>query len=202
MSISYTLDKRCTEILNIVMYTTGYLKIQDLADDLEVSKRSVYYDISKINEWLIDNGIDPIIQERGKGIILHKEQVQAIQKTLNQTNAKASNCSLNWVLMKNSTSKFLLLTWRKTNQALLTRSHLVSHTIKLMISLREKPLMLKRKPLSKAGGIRQLISATCQLLFLMTFGNKRIAPDDSEPSGVICYTYTLRKSKPDAVNLI
>ena len=37
MSISYTLDKRCTEILNIVMYTTGYLKIQDLADDLEVS---------------------------------------------------------------------------------------------------------------------------------------------------------------------
>src|SRR5574344_248118 len=96
------------------------------------------------------------------------------------TNAKASNCSLNWGLMKNSTSKFLLLTWRKTNQALLTRSHLVSHTIKLMISLRERPLMLKRKPLSKAGGIRQLISATCQLLFLMTFGNKRIAPDDSE----------------------
>ena len=37
MSISYTLDKRCTEILNIVMYTTGYLKVQDLADDLEVS---------------------------------------------------------------------------------------------------------------------------------------------------------------------
>ena len=33
MSISYTLDKRCTEILNIVMYTTGYLKIQDLPDD-------------------------------------------------------------------------------------------------------------------------------------------------------------------------
>lgn len=89
MSISYTLDKRCTEILNIVMYTTGYLKIQDLADDLEVSKRSVYYDISKINEWLIDNGIDPIIQERGKGIILHKEQVQAIQKTLNQTKSES-----------------------------------------------------------------------------------------------------------------
>ena len=54
MSISYTLDKRCTEILNIVMYTTGYLKVQDLADDLEVSKRSVYYDISKINEWLVE----------------------------------------------------------------------------------------------------------------------------------------------------
>lgn len=89
MSISYTLDKRCTEILNIVMYTIGYLKIQDLADDLEVSKRSVYYDISKINEWLIDNGIDSIIQERGKGIILHKEQVQAIQKTLNQTKSES-----------------------------------------------------------------------------------------------------------------
>lgn len=88
MSISYTLDKRCTEILNIVMYTTGYLKVQDLADDLEVSKRSVYYDISKINEWLVDNNIDPIIQERSKGIILHKEQVQAIQKTLNKKKMK------------------------------------------------------------------------------------------------------------------
>ena len=38
---------------------------------------------------MIDNGIDPIIQERGKGIILHKEQVQAIQKTLNQTKSES-----------------------------------------------------------------------------------------------------------------
>lgn len=90
MSISYTLDKRCTEILNIVMYTTGYLKIQDLADELEVSKRSVYYDITKINEWLSSHHIDPIIQERGKGIILHKEQVQAIQKTLNKSKVESA----------------------------------------------------------------------------------------------------------------
>ena len=80
MSISYTLGKRCTEILNIVMYTTGYLKIQDLADDLEVSKRSVYYDISKINEWLIDNGIDPIIQERGKASFSIKNKSRPYKK--------------------------------------------------------------------------------------------------------------------------
>ena len=86
MSVIYNLDKRCLEILNIIMYTSGYLKIQDLADELQVSKRSVYYDISKINEWLESNNIDPLIQERGKGLLINKQQSLAIQKVLNQTN--------------------------------------------------------------------------------------------------------------------
>ena len=75
MSVIYNLDKRCLEILNIIMYTSGYLKIQDLADELQVSKRSVYYDISKINEWLESNNIDPLIQERGKGLLINKQQI-------------------------------------------------------------------------------------------------------------------------------
>lgn len=89
MTISYNLDKRCTEILNIIMYTSGYLKIQDLANELQVSKRSVYYDVSKINEWLIAHDIDPLVQERGKGILISKSQALAIQKVLSNQNIDA-----------------------------------------------------------------------------------------------------------------
>ncbi|MDD7281981.1 BglG family transcription antiterminator [Floccifex sp.] len=86
MAINYNLDKRCMEILNIIMYTSGYLKIQDLADELQVSKRSVYYDISKINEWLEANDIDPLTQERGKGLFINKQQANLIQRALNTQN--------------------------------------------------------------------------------------------------------------------
>ena len=52
MNIMLNLDKRCQEILKRLMYAGGYLKIQDLADEMQISRRSVYYDITKINEWL------------------------------------------------------------------------------------------------------------------------------------------------------
>ena len=54
MNIMLNLDKRCQEILKRLMYAGGYLKIQDLADEMQISRRSVYYDITKINEWLED----------------------------------------------------------------------------------------------------------------------------------------------------
>ena len=54
MSIIYTLDKRCQEILKILMYAKGYVKAQDLADELHISKRSIYCDLTKINEWLTE----------------------------------------------------------------------------------------------------------------------------------------------------
>lgn len=82
MSITYSLDKRCQEILKIVMYAGGYVKAQDLADELHISKRSIYYDITKINEWLETNHLPTLIQERGKGILAPTQHISIIQTFL------------------------------------------------------------------------------------------------------------------------
>ena len=87
MSILYTLDKRCQEILKIVLYAGGYVKIQELADQLHISKRSIYYDITKINEWLEDMDLPMLIQERGKGIFAPTESIPLIQNALNNQDA-------------------------------------------------------------------------------------------------------------------
>ncbi len=59
-----SLEKRCQDILQRIIFAGGYLKIQDLADEMEVSRRSVYYDLNKINEWLLQQGIEPFIAEK------------------------------------------------------------------------------------------------------------------------------------------
>lgn len=85
MNIMLNLDKRCQEILKRVTYAGGYLKIQDIADEMQISRRSVYYDITKINEWLEDQNIDPLVQERGKGIFVNSEQSRMIQEALSES---------------------------------------------------------------------------------------------------------------------
>lgn len=84
MNIMLSLDKRCQEILKRVMYAGGYLKVQELADEMQISRRSVYYDINKINEWLEEQDIAPLVQERGKGIFVSSEQVRRIQDAFSE----------------------------------------------------------------------------------------------------------------------
>ena len=50
MNIMLNLDKRCQEILKRLMYAGGYLKIQDLADEMQISRRSVYLSLIHISE--------------------------------------------------------------------------------------------------------------------------------------------------------
>lgn len=76
------LEARGQDILKMIVFSSGYLKIDDIAHQLGVSRRSIYYDIQKINHWLKAEGIDPLVQERQKGIALSSYQVKAIKKRL------------------------------------------------------------------------------------------------------------------------
>ena len=77
--MNYYLDKRCEDILKIFIYSNRYVKIEEISSSLSVSKRSVYYDIKKINDWLHYNNIPSLVQERQKGIHLSEEQRIFIQ---------------------------------------------------------------------------------------------------------------------------
>ena len=82
MGIIYSLDTRCQKILQMILNTQGYVTVKEIADENHVSKRSVYYDIMKINEWLSSFAIEPIEMERNKGIIIRQEAIKSIKKVL------------------------------------------------------------------------------------------------------------------------
>lgn len=78
----YSLDSRCQEILQHLLYTESYMSISNLAKEKNISKRSVYYDLCKINDWLDSHQIDSILIERKKGIYITSEHRQKILELL------------------------------------------------------------------------------------------------------------------------
>ena len=86
--MSFPLDKRCKDILQVILYANGYMKVQTIADQMGVSKRSVYYDLNKINDWLRANQIPELKQERSKGILIHPEDKKQIQAFLFKMNCQ------------------------------------------------------------------------------------------------------------------
>lgn len=57
----------------------SYLSLKQIANDLGVSQRSIYYDLCRINEWLQYNGIPELEVVRGKGLLLDDERRTQIE---------------------------------------------------------------------------------------------------------------------------
>lgn len=79
----YSLDSRCQEILQFLLHAKDYIRIQDVAREQNISKRSVYYDLCKINDWLEAHHVSALVIERNKGISIGEEQYKAIMDLLN-----------------------------------------------------------------------------------------------------------------------
>ena len=78
--MNYYLDKRCEDILKILIYSNNYVKVDELANSIGISRRSIYYDLKKINDFLSFNQIEPLQQHRSNGIILNEQQRQQIRQ--------------------------------------------------------------------------------------------------------------------------
>lgn len=64
------LDQRSVAILNHLIESPGHVTVQELMDVLRIPKRTIYYDIEKINDWLNDIGLPSIQNVRSKGFYL------------------------------------------------------------------------------------------------------------------------------------
>lgn len=84
------LEVRCQDLLSRLLMNEGYTKIQDLASENNISKRTVYYDLCKINDFLSENDIQEIVLERNKGIYLSNEQKKEIQNILKDIPMKSN----------------------------------------------------------------------------------------------------------------
>ncbi len=89
MSEAY-ISTRCKKILYMVISTADYIPLQQISDELKLSKRSVYYELCKINDWMSAHGFDEIEVIRGKGIHLSAEQKNQIESAID-TGDKAAN---------------------------------------------------------------------------------------------------------------
>ncbi|WP_051359383.1 BglG family transcription antiterminator [Paucisalibacillus globulus] len=72
------MDQRSMAIVNQLIQEDSYLSIQQLATLFNVSRRTIYNDIDKINDWLRDNGLVEIQQVRSEGLYLEKETKKGI----------------------------------------------------------------------------------------------------------------------------
>ncbi len=81
MAILY-INARCRQILGILLNQTQYMTIDQLAKRLNISKRSAYYDICKINVWLEQMHVHPLEVERGHGLFIPKEDRSCIETFL------------------------------------------------------------------------------------------------------------------------
>lgn len=80
------LDTRTQNIVNLLVNTKDYINISQMVMFLNVSKRSIYYDIKKVNDLLRTLKCDEVLLERGKGFYLSDEQKNALKKHLNRLN--------------------------------------------------------------------------------------------------------------------
>lgn len=83
MSITI-LNERCKKILKMLLWSNDYIPLQQIIEETKVSKRSIYYDICKINEWLDDYNISELIIERGKGVLISINSKSKIEQVLNE----------------------------------------------------------------------------------------------------------------------
>lgn len=72
------LEKSQKEFLMLLTEHDDPQSIQSIQNELDISRRTVYYIVNKLNEILYDYGIDPINNKRGQGYYLTPEQKKNI----------------------------------------------------------------------------------------------------------------------------
>ncbi|MEF9967285.1 MAG: BglG family transcription antiterminator [Longicatena sp.] len=90
MSFQMRLDSRCQELLNWLMENNDYISVVDIASYKNVSKRSVYYDLCKINDWLDLYKIPRIEIERSKGVFMSEIQKELVMNIIEDTSDESN----------------------------------------------------------------------------------------------------------------
>jgi len=74
------LDKRTMQLLQVLVQAHHYVSIKDLMERFSISRRTLYYDISKINDWLKESGLPQVQYIYAKGFYLAEESKEAVTR--------------------------------------------------------------------------------------------------------------------------
>lgn len=84
------INARCQKILSMLLRGEDYISLRQIATENGVSKRSIYYDLCKINEWLNFYDIAEIEVVRGKGILIPESDKRQIEEIVENESAEES----------------------------------------------------------------------------------------------------------------
>lgn len=84
-----SLDSRCKHIINSLLDIQTNRSVAEIAKAMNVSKRSVYYDIERINDWLSYHKIDTLQVQRHSGISLSQQQRMRIREVFYDLDTKS-----------------------------------------------------------------------------------------------------------------
>ncbi|WP_251548895.1 BglG family transcription antiterminator [Neobacillus muris] len=79
-----SLDQRSTAILSHMVKAQTYVSVRELTEKFHISRRTIYYDIEKINDWLKDNQLPMVKNVRSAGFILEDEARKHVPEKLGE----------------------------------------------------------------------------------------------------------------------
>ncbi len=80
------MSARSKRLLNVLFMQADYISLNSLAKALDVSRRTVYYDISKVNIWLEQAGLPILEIVKEKGLFIPQREREKIQSYLDVDN--------------------------------------------------------------------------------------------------------------------
>ena len=81
----WQLDSRCVAMLKYLADSETVQTVHEIARIFNISVRSVYYDLGKINDWLQMHHISPVLIERSRGVYVTKIQSEKIKALLHNS---------------------------------------------------------------------------------------------------------------------
>ncbi|MFI8575406.1 BglG family transcription antiterminator [Rossellomorea aquimaris] len=79
------LDKRRAHLLSIIKHSPDPVPTKELVARMNLSQRTIYYDLDQINSWLRTEGLEPIESQHGKGLFLPPESKSQLMVSKDQS---------------------------------------------------------------------------------------------------------------------
>lgn len=76
------LEKSQKDLLYLLLKQEEEISLTKIQSELHISRRTVYYNVNKLNEFLFGFGIDPVNNRRGEGYYLTEEQKKVIREVI------------------------------------------------------------------------------------------------------------------------
>lgn len=78
----HLLNKRSTAVLQVLLQAATFISVQELMKQFQVSRRTIYYDIEKINDWLCQQELEFVQYTYGKGFFLNDQAKDQVAKQI------------------------------------------------------------------------------------------------------------------------
>ena len=109
-----SLTQRSTAILSHLVKAKTFVSVEELIEKFHISRRTIYYDIEKINDWLKENNLPAVKHVRSAGFMLEEEAINKVPDKLSflktdhyEYSAKERKAWLAICLMTRDTPLFL-----------------------------------------------------------------------------------------------